>query len=724
MAAFGKWDANGGGWVLAPANWTCPRTAEYGEFLRSHCLVESSILGHCFFPNEGCEQMGCKTVLEYPLGCDMARLRMLTYWSTADSVTAPILSIPNEVRDEDPDWRNCIGGINGVYDPPIALTPADALAKPTVPGAVPLSTSELAPVSSPKPTDPPVTVHPSEPSRTTQLPEDPKLGQFGSSASPSPDDPAVTSLPEGPKHTGSSEVDSLASAVPHGSDAPVFTSSQGKDESKHPTEPTESSDPAHAQQSGQIDKPLRPGPESSASTTSAGQPTDSQPWQETGQVPAPTSSNTASAGVPGALTGHKSDLTTNALSILLSALSSAESTRATQEQQTVSADPNDGRPAEINMIPQADPSDIVQSLTHDKMLPSIMQTAETSLAAIPNNEITMTTAQDGATATTTVRGGVPIVDTQTHSVNPNSDATVANELTTYPTDQASSLPTQTISYTASDHRVAASKAGNAVASEHGVQTATAVSGGTVSLDSQDFELQHGDSLMAVGMDAFTVLDIANSKPTDVVATLTNHGSTFTTDIKDDSVQPGVLGVATALPAGAKATIASYVYDVPAFEYMPVHSGHSPLSEPANAEPTSVLETMQSVEGFLASISGSDAGNEVVLHEESSTFTLNVGQETSVNGHTLSVVSDGRAVAVDGSRSISWPAQPTTQSSATDAVAHTKSSTLEVRTSDGMAMPTAGTGVKSAALGVRSDMLRSKLVPIWIIVLLGLHQVLF
>lgn len=46
----------------------------------------------------------------------------------------PILAIPVEGRHIDPDWANCVGGVNGVYDPPIALTPAGAIAKPTLAG--------------------------------------------------------------------------------------------------------------------------------------------------------------------------------------------------------------------------------------------------------------------------------------------------------------------------------------------------------------------------------------------------------------------------------------------------------------------------------------------------------------------------------------------------------------------------------------------------------------
>jgi hypothetical protein len=64
----------------------------------------------------------------------------------------PILAIPMEVRNLDPGWADCVGGIYGVYDPPIALTPANAIAKPTMPGGNSEQTSPAVPASTPKPT--------------------------------------------------------------------------------------------------------------------------------------------------------------------------------------------------------------------------------------------------------------------------------------------------------------------------------------------------------------------------------------------------------------------------------------------------------------------------------------------------------------------------------------------------------------------------------------------
>jgi hypothetical protein len=94
-SSLGRFDARVSGWLqMDVGNWTCPRTAPY----------------------------------------------------------EPILAIPMEVRNLDPGWADCVGGIYGVYDPPIALTPVSAIAKPTMPGEDSGKTSPAVPASTPKPT--------------------------------------------------------------------------------------------------------------------------------------------------------------------------------------------------------------------------------------------------------------------------------------------------------------------------------------------------------------------------------------------------------------------------------------------------------------------------------------------------------------------------------------------------------------------------------------------
>lgn len=62
---------------------------------------------------------------------------------------APILSIPPEVFALDPAWHNCVGALNGVYDPPSVLTPQATLAVPTV--IAPPTTTAATPAKSASP---------------------------------------------------------------------------------------------------------------------------------------------------------------------------------------------------------------------------------------------------------------------------------------------------------------------------------------------------------------------------------------------------------------------------------------------------------------------------------------------------------------------------------------------------------------------------------------------
>ncbi|KAK4951491.1 hypothetical protein LTR10_010467 [Elasticomyces elasticus] len=67
-----------------------------------------------------------------------------TIVTTCDSSPSyrPLIAIPAEVRDLDPAWASCEGGLNGAYDPPVHLTATDVAAGPTVPtiSAMPAST--------------------------------------------------------------------------------------------------------------------------------------------------------------------------------------------------------------------------------------------------------------------------------------------------------------------------------------------------------------------------------------------------------------------------------------------------------------------------------------------------------------------------------------------------------------------------------------------------------
>jgi hypothetical protein len=68
----------------------------------------------------------------------------------------PILSVPIEVRNLDPSWGQCMGAIEGIYDPPKELQPVSTIAGPSGAEAQPTTTS-ATPGSVAQPTTPAAT---------------------------------------------------------------------------------------------------------------------------------------------------------------------------------------------------------------------------------------------------------------------------------------------------------------------------------------------------------------------------------------------------------------------------------------------------------------------------------------------------------------------------------------------------------------------------------------
>ncbi|KAK1807953.1 hypothetical protein LTR12_017696 [Friedmanniomyces endolithicus] len=61
----------------------------------------------------------------------------------------PTLVIPPQMRALDSAWRDCDVGLDGLYDPPVALTPQTVMATPTLPSAIVISATAAAPQSTP-----------------------------------------------------------------------------------------------------------------------------------------------------------------------------------------------------------------------------------------------------------------------------------------------------------------------------------------------------------------------------------------------------------------------------------------------------------------------------------------------------------------------------------------------------------------------------------------------
>jgi hypothetical protein len=112
-------------------------------------------------------------------------------WHT--NLCTPELSIPNDVLTVVPGWKKCEVQFDGVFDPPIALSPTDGLWAPTPPSKPPATTSTAEPANGP-PVFPPKTQTESQPHTSAAL-------VVGASSKPVP---SVLPFPTGSDAGGSS----------------------------------------------------------------------------------------------------------------------------------------------------------------------------------------------------------------------------------------------------------------------------------------------------------------------------------------------------------------------------------------------------------------------------------------------------------------------------------------------------------------------------------------
>lgn len=687
----------------------------------------------------------------------------------ADSATDPILSIPMEVRDLDPDWANCIGGINGVYDPPIALTPADSVAKPTVPGANPRPTSDAAPASSPKPTDPPVTAKPNQPSPTARPEEDPKPSQGDPShdgPSPSEDtDPKESNTEKENSVQGNptrSPEESRVEQSPQKSTADDSQSPGNPDRpstaqpTREPDQPADSDLPdpsaSHTNEESSHEQPSeqQSGSGNAPSPVGTGQATDGQESQGAENDSAPSVSGESNDETPVDQTGKAPESTANALSVLLSAAQSAANEATTQGAQADPGNPGDEDPRESNgegvvsatndqpgssapqpsnnaasaheiqaspgqtdrtnpneptqqgsMPPlnapsaestaqppvesegtqrsQIDGAHVTEDATQAAATPSIIQIANGGSAAVNRDGDSIVVSQDGLSAVA-APGGVATIGTRVYSAASDGGAVVIDGSATHPVEQAASPSAQATAFTANGQAMSASREGSAVVIADGSQTVTAQPGSNIKVGTQDIELQSDGAQLAVGTASFAVPDEANTETTELAAIWTKDGSVFTAISQDGSIALKGPDMTTSLPAGAKATIGGEVIMLPASGDVLLHGEQTASFEPtptSTGASSGAKTSAQSDGGFVASAAGGD----VVIQQSHTTFTLDAGRQTVVGGQTLSAMSTGHGVIVDGDETVSLPSSSSTAESSDPPTSRSASGTDAAQTSE-------------------------------------------
>ncbi|KAK3655222.1 hypothetical protein LTR56_003643 [Elasticomyces elasticus] len=245
-----------------------------------------------------------------------------------DKAFEPLLAIPPQLRGLDPAWASCELGLEGLYDPPKALTPATTIEGPLIP-----SPTSASPASRPAS----VTPSPTSGTDTATANKDP----VPESSPQNPDSVASTPEPPPPSSTSSAAPTSLS---PSPSDQTSDLSDLFDSES---TEPTAAVDPPQSPTTTRVDYDgnTEPGLSTVNDTENSDEPDGRPlPGDTTTMVIAPTAQ---AIGQSSAITFAG---TTNALTILSQAMSSGSSGVGSQIDGA-GADDNNGDQANGN-VPQ------------------------------------------------------------------------------------------------------------------------------------------------------------------------------------------------------------------------------------------------------------------------------------------------------------------------------------------------------------------------------------
>ncbi|KAK4892656.1 hypothetical protein LTR27_008932 [Elasticomyces elasticus] len=246
-----------------------------------------------------------------------------------DKAFEPLLAIPPQLRGLDPAWASCGLGLEGLYDPPKALTPATTIEGPLVP-----SPTSASPASRPAS----VTPSPTSGTDMATANNDP----VPESSPQNPDSVASTLGPPPPSSASSAAPTSLS---PSPSDQTSDLSDPFDNESTEPTaavDPPQSPTTTRVDHDGNTEPGLSTANDSENSYEPVGRPL---PGDTTTMVIAPTTQATTGQSSAIAIAG-----TTNALTILSQAMSSGSS-GVDSQIDGAGADDNNGDQANEN-VPQ------------------------------------------------------------------------------------------------------------------------------------------------------------------------------------------------------------------------------------------------------------------------------------------------------------------------------------------------------------------------------------
>jgi hypothetical protein len=519
----------------------------------------------------------------------------------------PILAIPVEVRHIDPDWADCVGGINGVYDPPIALTPAVAIANPTMPGGVSVTTSEAVPASTPRPTL--ATATPTVESNNAHAPTSTSEVQ-----DPRPDSSRVDGAFSTQAASKPPKADSEQTDVHDPSPGAQVTTQTEHSRSIDPTVNTVLTQSSEGAEKGST--VLYDPPESDL-----GDPGD----------------RSKSHGMDAA-----SKPQTDALSVLLAAQSSIDAATRPQDHAEITQllDPPATR---TDPIVTFDPS------SDDTRLPAVPDPIAISMADGGSVSIhragSSIVVQHSASSVTVAPGSEVSLGTHIFGAASDGKAIIIDHSVTRAMP-APNVPTPTFAtFEAEDKLITAYRQGSVVVVADGTQTLTAQYGGAVTINSHSVNIATDGHELVLGSST-VVIPVNNDYGTDVsTAVWTSEGSTFTAVAQGASVILRLPDTTATLAVGATTSVGGETFSALVSGGFLVHGSSTltlmPVGRPGLGDATTLLQDDQKL---VVSADGSG----VVVQHGTSTITLAAGQETTYNGHVLSAAQSGAALIVDGS----------------------------------------------------------------------------
>ena len=340
----------------------------------------------------------------------------------------------------------------------------------------------------------------------------------------------------------------------------------------------------------------------------------------------------------------------NALSVLLEAQSSAKAADPAQSAQ--------------DDVPSND-----KDLATETLDPVTTVLADGSSATILAAESSLIVAHNGLSVGA-MRGNEVTIGTHAFSAVSNNDAVVIDKVATHAAPASANSP-PALAISADGRMLSASHQGSDVLIFDEHQTLTVHAGEAITIGSQTISVNSGASGFVLGTATLAIPTKAKQNTAFATAVWTADGSAFTAFKQDNSIVVHGPDVTTALEPGATATIAGDILSVPSSGGLLMHDGATAAFKPSDTAASDVIALTTLLPNGQELLASTLNGDSIVIQHGSSRLTLAAGEQTIVNGETVSVAQSDRVLVV-GSETISLmvPSSTTVGSSSGSFTVHT------------------------------------------------------